>query len=70
MRSLISPAVPKHHTSEEADATGAAVPDPTAHTDLNTGAVISVKSKAERKFVARLDVFLLLYGCCSQVGWW
>lgn len=68
MRSLISPAVPRNHTHEEADATGAAVPDPTAHTDLNTGAVIHRKSKEERMFVARLDVFLLVYGCCSQVS--
>lgn len=68
MRSLISPATPKNATQRDVETAGAAVPDPTAHTDLNTGAVVGRKTKEERLFVARLDIFLLVYGCCSQVG--
>lgn len=51
-------------TEEAADV---AVIDPSATVDPQTGAVIHKKSREERLFVARLDVFLLLYACISQV---
>ncbi|KAK4688214.1 MFS transporter, ACS family, pantothenate transporter, partial [Tremellales sp. Uapishka_1] len=44
-----------------------AIIDPSASIDPQTGYVIEKKSKEERKFVARLDVFLLIFVCISQV---
>jgi hypothetical protein len=36
--------------------------------DPQTGAVVSnVKSKEERAFVRRLDMFLMTFGCLSQI---
>lgn len=36
--------------------------------DPQTGAIVSnVKSKEERAFVRRLDMFLMTFGCLSQI---
>lgn len=36
--------------------------------DPQTGAVVTASSDEERKFVRRLDMFLLTFGCISQVS--
>ncbi|KAK6905288.1 hypothetical protein I203_106110 [Kwoniella mangroviensis CBS 8507] len=54
----------KGHPKDEAEV--AAVVDPSAHIDPQTGAVIEKKTKKERLFVARLDAVLLVYCCISQ----
>lgn len=65
MKSTMFGFLPRH--ASKADPEAVAVIDPTASVDPQTGAVIEKKSMEERKFVARLDAILLLYGCISQV---
>lgn len=65
MPSVFSPFKPKGVSPSEEE--GLAVPDPSASTDPQTGAHIEKKTKEEKWFVARLDAFLLFYGCVSQV---
>jgi hypothetical protein len=65
MPSVFSPFKPKGVSPNEEE--GLAVPDPSASTDPQTGALIEKKTKEEKWFVARLDAFLLFYGCVSQV---
>lgn len=65
MPSVFSPFKPKGVSPQREE--GLAIPDPSASTDPQTGALIEKKSKEERWFVARLDAILLVYGCISQV---
>lgn len=42
--------------------------EPCEGIDPQTGAVVTAKTDEERRFVRRLDMFLLTYGCISQVS--
>nr|XP_019048799.1 hypothetical protein I302_02574 [Kwoniella bestiolae CBS 10118]OCF27729.1 hypothetical protein I302_02574 [Kwoniella bestiolae CBS 10118] len=57
----------KGHPKDEMEV--AAVIDPSAHIDPQTGAIIEKKTKKERLFVARLDAILLVYCCISQAAY-